>query len=176
MKLIVGLGNPGKKYEKTLHNVGFLLLDKFAQDAGLKWKGNSKAQAQIIKTDDYILVKPQTYMNRSGISVAYLLSYYKLTPQNLLVVHDDIDLNFGQTKYQKNVGPAGHLGVEDIVVSVKTKDFWRFRVGVGRPQNEQISTEDWVLSNFSSQELEKIQDISLPILSLIHISEPTRPY
>lgn len=163
MRLIVGLGNPGRKYAKTLHNVGFILLDQFAKKNNLEWSKNAEAQAHIVKTKDYILVKPQTFMNRSGISVAYLMSYYKLDPENLLIVHDDIDLASGQTKMQKNVGPAGHLGVEDIVVSLKTKAFWRFRVGVGRPQNEQISTEDWVLSNFSSQELAEIQNIALPI-------------
>jgi PTH1 family peptidyl-tRNA hydrolase len=163
MQLIVGLGNPGKKYEKTLHNVGFILLDQFANANKLEWTKDSKAKAQIIKTEGYILVKPQTFMNQSGTSVSYLMSYFKISPENLLVIHDDIDLAFGQTKLQKNIGSAGHLGIEDIVVSIKTKDFWRFRVGVGRPQNEKISTEDWVLSNFSLQDLEKIQNISLPI-------------
>jgi len=163
MKLIIGLGNPGKKYEKTLHNVGFILLDKLAEELGLKWKKDAKAQAQIAKNENLILAKPQTFMNRSGISVAHLMSYYKIPTEDLLVIHDDIDLAFAQTKLQKNIGPAGHLGVEDIVVSIKTKDFKRFRVGVGRPQNEKTSTEDWVLSNFSAQDLEKIQNISLPI-------------
>ena len=163
MRLIVGLGNPGKKYEKTLHNVGFILLDQFASTNKLKWKKDSKAKALVIKTEDYILAKPQTFMNESGTSVSYLMSYFKILPKDLLIIHDDIDLSFGQTKLQKNVGSAGHLGIEDIVVSIKTKDFWRFRVGVGRPQNEKISTEDWVLSNFSSQDLAEVQNISFPI-------------
>lgn len=163
MNIIVGLGNPGKKYEKTLHNVGFILLDKFAQKNNLKWSKNSKALALTAVYQDYLLVKPQTYMNKSGISVSYLMSYYKLNPSDLLVVHDDIDLQFGQTRLQKNAGSAGHLGVENIIVSLKTKDFSRFRVGVGRPENQNIPTEDWVLSDFTPQQLEEIQNISLPI-------------
>lgn len=163
MNLIVGLGNPGKKYEKTLHNVGFILLDNLARENNLKWSKNLKASALVALYGNYLLVKPQTYMNKSGISVAYLMSFYKLNPSDLLVVHDDMDLQFGQTKLQRGAGSAGHLGVESVIVSLKTKDFFRFRVGVGRPKDQNISAEDWVLSDFTPQQLEEIQNISFPI-------------
>jgi len=163
MYLIIGLGNPGKKYEITRHNVGFLILNEFAKSHNLVWEKDKKAQAEIVRFEQTILVKPRTFMNKSGLSVAYLVDYYKIAPENLLVVHDELDLDFGQTKLQRNVGAAGHLGVEDIVVSLKTKGFWRFRVGIGRPKNEKIETEDWVLSKFTSQELDEIRNIALPV-------------
>jgi len=163
MKLVVGLGNPGLKYKKTRHNVGFILLDKYAKEHNLSWKKDKKAKAQIARHEDLIFVKPQTSMNRSGISVSYLMSYYDLDLEDLMVIHDDVDLGFLQTKLQKSTGPAGHRGVEDIIVSLRSKDFWRFRVGVGRPHDVQMTTEDFILAPFSKQELEEIQNISLPI-------------
>jgi len=163
MKLVVGLGNPGLKYKKTRHNVGFILLDKYAKEHNLSWKKDKKAKAQIARYEDLIFVKPQTSMNRSGISVSYLMGYYDLDLEDLMVIHDDVDLGFLQTKLQKSTGPAGHRGVEDIIVSLRSKDFWRFRIGVGRPHNVQMTTEDFILAPFSKQELEEIQNISLPI-------------
>lgn len=163
MKLMVGLGNPGLKYKKTRHNVGFILLDKYAKEHNLSWKKDKKAKAQIIHYEDLIFVKPQTSMNSSGISVSYLMGYYDLDLEDLMVIHDDVDLGFLQTKLQKSTGPAGHRGVEDIIVSLRSKDFWRFRIGVGRPHNVQMTVEDFILAPFSKQELEEIQNISLPI-------------
>jgi len=163
MKLVVGLGNPGIKYKKTRHNVGFILLNKYAKEHNLFWKKDRKAKAQVIRYEDITFVKPQTSMNRSGISVSYLMNYYDLDLEDLLVVHDDVDLDFLQTKLQRGTGPAGHKGVEDIIVSVKSKDFWRFRVGVGRPHSVQMTVEDFILAPFLKQELEEIQNISLPI-------------
>ncbi|MBD3366495.1 aminoacyl-tRNA hydrolase [candidate division WWE3 bacterium] len=163
MKLIIGLGNIGKAYKNTRHNVGFILLDEYASQNNLSWKTDKKAQAKVTQYNDIILAKPQTMMNRSGITAGYLSAYFKIPSEKILLVHDDVDLAFAQTKLQKGVGPAGHKGVEDVIVSLKTKNFWRFRVGVGRPKNEQIDTEDWVLSGFSPQELDEIKDIQLPI-------------
>jgi peptidyl-tRNA hydrolase, PTH1 family len=163
MKMVVGLGNPEKKHSKNRHNVGFILLDRFADAHGLTWKTDKKAQALVTNYDGILLVKPQTYMNRSGISVSWLVNFYKINLNNLLVMHDELDLPFGEIKVQKDIGPAGHRGVEDIVVALKTKEFWRFRVGIGRPSNSAIPIEDWVLSDFSPQELEKLQDVPLPI-------------
>ncbi len=165
MKLVVGLGNTGIRYKKTRHNLGFILLNEYAKEHNLSWKKDRKARALIIRHEheDIIFVKPQTFMNSSGISVSYLMNYYDLGLDDLLVVHDDVDLDFLQTKLQKGAGPAGHKGVEDIVVSVKSKDFWRFRVGVGRPHSAQMTTEDFILATFSKQELKEIKNISLPI-------------
>ncbi len=162
-RLVVGLGNPGDSYIRTRHNVGFLLLDAFASKHNLKWKSDKKAQALVTNFGKVLLAKPQTYMNRSGISVAYLVNYYAVSPSELLVVHDDIDLELGQTRLQFGAGPAGHHGVEDIMVSLKTKEFWRLRVGVGRPHNVNMTIEDWVLSKFSDDEIAKISAIQLPI-------------
>ncbi len=163
MKIVVGLGNPGKKYERTRHNVGFILLDNFSQDRDLTWRYDKRSQAEVSSFGDILLVKPQTFMNRSGISVSYLVNYYKLSLEDLIVIHDELDLPFGEIKLQKNVGSAGHLGVEDVIVSLKSKDFWRYRVGIGRPKNIRIDMGDWVLTEFTSQELEELQNVPLPI-------------
>lgn len=163
MKLIVGLGNPGKKYKHTRHNAGFILLDKFADEKDLNWKKDKKSASKIVRYEDTLFAKPQKFMNKSGVCVASLVEYYDISLDDLLVVHDDVDLEFLKTKLQRNIGPAGHKGVEDIVVSLRSKDFWRYRVGIGRPEENQVEVEDWVLSRFEPEELEEIQNISLPI-------------
>lgn len=161
MKYIVGLGNPGGKYKKTRHNVGFILLDRFAEENGLTWKFEKKFNAEVAKGDDFTLIKPQTFMNESGQSVAKLVEYFNFEPRDLLVVHDDVDLDFGVVKKHVARGHAGHKGVEDIIKTLGLNDFWRMRVGVGRPENPNIDTEDWVLKNFSEDDYEKINSLNI---------------
>jgi PTH1 family peptidyl-tRNA hydrolase len=160
MKLIFGLGNPGKEYENTRHNVGFILLDKYAADKGLKWLKQDKFKAETAREGDTLLVKPQTFMNNSGDCVSLATNFYKAKPEDVLVVHDEVDLEFGRTKKQLGGGSAGHHGVENIVEKLGTDAFWRFRVGIGRPGNTQFDVMDWVLSDFSDQELEIIKNIN----------------
>lgn len=161
MKLIVGLGNPGEKYSKTRHNVGFTLLDKYVQEKGLTWKKDKKFKAEIAKDEKVMFAKPQTFMNKSGESVAKMVEYFNIELKDLYVVHDDVDLEFAQVKHHFGRGSAGHKGVQNVMDILKSSDFWRIRVGVGRPENPEIDTDDWVLQNFKDEKLEKILDLKL---------------
>jgi len=160
MKIIVGLGNPGDKYISNRHNVGFMLVDRLAEKLGLKWEDSSKFKAKIAKKDDLVLLKPMDFMNNSGEPVSLVMNFYKLSPNDLTVVHDDIDLDFEDVKKQLASGSAGHKGVESIISNLGTKDFWRIRVGVGRPVNAQ-PVESFVLSNFSEEELNVIKKLDI---------------
>ncbi|MFA5134090.1 MAG: aminoacyl-tRNA hydrolase [Patescibacteria group bacterium] len=159
MKLIIGLGNPGKKYGKTRHNLGFMAVDFLQKKLEApEFKLNKKLAAEISKSGKIILAKPQTFMNLSGGAAIKLLSFYKLTADDILIIHDDIDLEFGKIKEGKNHGAAGHNGVKSIIELLGTKDFNRLRIGVGRPP-ENIPPEDYVLQNFSSEELKQLPKI-----------------
>ena len=166
MKIIVGLGNPGMEHQKNRHNTGFIVLDKYAESLGLKWENSSKFDSEIIVQKNFLLVKPQTFMNKSGNAVSKILSYYKVDPKDLIIIHDDVDLPFLCIKKQFGAGPAGHHGIEDIIEKLKTQNFWRTRVGLGRPDGE-ILVEDWVLHDFSDGELEKITQLDVGIPTLI---------
>lgn len=157
MKFLVGLGNPGLEYAKTRHNLGFILLDIFAQKHGLTWSDAHKYQSLQAKYDGYLFIKPQTFMNNSGDAVVQLLRFYKVLPQDLLVLHDDVDLEFGRVKVQVGGGSAGHHGIEDIVSKSGTADFTRIRFGVGRPTDKNISISDYVLSNFLDTEMDFVK-------------------
>ena len=158
-RLIAGLGNPGSKYELTRHNAGFLALDYFADQHGFaitceKWQGvycrNRLAGIGIL------LVKPQTFMNKSGESVVRFTDFYKIEPADILVVHDDIDLPAGRIKVVARGGAGGHNGIRSIINHLGTSDFARLKLGIGRPErNEQgqgIPVERYVLGRFSDQE------------------------
>ena len=154
MKLIVGLGNPGKEYEHTRHNVGFLVIEALAGDEKISL--NKKLNAEVVKTTldkkRIILARPLTFMNNSGEAVQALLHFYKLLPSNLIVVHDDKDIPLGETRIQSGRGAAGHNGVQSIFDHLGTKDFVRIRVGVA-PLSQPIGdTAHFVLSNFTAEE------------------------
>lgn len=161
MKLIVGLGNPGKEYENTRHNVGFLILDNIRNNFDLPlFKEDKKFNSLISKSNDFIFFKPLTFMNRSGYAISKYLKYYKLKLNQLIVIHDDIDLPFGAIKFSFGQGPAGHKGVESIIDYVGTKDFWRIRIGIKCEFKKKIVAEDFVLKNFSETEMNILTDIS----------------
>ncbi|MBU1133209.1 aminoacyl-tRNA hydrolase, partial [Patescibacteria group bacterium] len=164
MKLIVGLGNPGEKYSKQRHNVGFMILDQFAKEENLSWEDNSKLKSKMVKLKDTVLMKPQTFMNNSGDAVYLVSHFYKISPEDITVIHDDVDLPFGEIKNQFNVGPAGHHGVEDIILKLGTKEFNRIRVGIGRPENINIPVDEYVLMNFSDNELLRILELGRGII------------
>ena len=152
MILIVGLGNPGLRYEKTRHNVGFMVVDnllkKLTSVKDSVWKESKKFNSLISKVgDDLILAKPLSFMNASGRSVANLLKFYKIQPFGLYVVHDDVDLPLGKIKITIDRGSAGHKGVESIIREVGSKNFVRIRVGVGK--DVRIATDRFVLMPFS---------------------------
>jgi PTH1 family peptidyl-tRNA hydrolase len=156
IKLIVGLGNPGQQYEKTRHNVGFLFLDDLVSDLGCTWVNQVKFQGllsecSLAATGKVILLKPLTFMNRSGQSVGQVARYYKLLPEEILVVHDELDFDTGKVRLKKEGGHAGHNGLRDIIAHLGSKEFYRLRIGIGRPASGK-SVADYVLSTPSKSE------------------------
>jgi len=158
-KLIVGLGNPGKEHISNRHNIGFIILDNFIKEFG-NFESNPKFHCEIFKKGDILFLKPYTYMNLSGKSVSEICSFYKITPSEILVIQDELDLEFGKVKLSTGSGDAGHNGIKDIISKLGTKEFTRLRFGVGRPTGLQ-AVEDYVLSDFSSSELEAISKFKL---------------
>lgn len=160
LKLIVGLGNPGSKYEKTRHNAGFLVLDQILAQVGGSWQGR-KFDAEWARAPllghDCLFLKPQTYMNLSGRSVVPALRFYKLEPQDLAVLHDDIDVPFGKVKTRMGGGHGGHNGIRSILGDLGAENFARLKLGVGRPSSGQAAVVDWVLTDFSPSELAEVQ-------------------
>ncbi|OGY43732.1 MAG: aminoacyl-tRNA hydrolase [Candidatus Buchananbacteria bacterium RIFCSPHIGHO2_02_FULL_40_13] len=151
MKLIVGLGNPGKAYLKTWHNIGFLAIDNLADDFNFSdFKETKKFKAEIttgqIKAEKIILAKPTTYMNSSGEAVGILVKYYKLGAKDIIIIHDDIDLPLGRIKIVKDASAGGHNGVKSIIQHLKTQDFIRIRLGVATPKKEKMDGADYVLT------------------------------
>lgn len=167
MKLLVGLGNPGDKYKDTRHNVGFILADEIAKDLDAAWSFEKDFNAYVAKSPTLILVKPQTFMNDSGTSVSKVLAYYKLALDDLIVINDDVDLPFGEVRYKKASGSAGHHGVEDIIEKLGSKEFWRYRVGIGRPENKDHDIYHFVLGAFSAESLEFLKSKALELSKLI---------
>ena len=160
IKLIVGLGNPGRQYEKTRHNAGFLFLDELAQELGCQWSNESRfqglfAEAQVAN-NKVLLLKPDTFMNRSGLSVGKIARYYKLLPEETLVVHDELDFNPGVVKLKKDGGHAGHNGLRDIIAHLGANGFYRLRIGIGRPPAGKIVAV-FVLSAPSKPEWELLE-------------------
>lgn len=158
MKLIVGLGNPGKKYEKTRHNVGFMVVDRLATN----WKASKKARALYCKTElngvGVEVLKPQTFMNESGVSVAYAAKNHNLKPEDIIIVHDDKDIPLGEYKIQTNRGPAGHNGVISIINYLGTQNFTRARVGI-KSAVEIKDTADFVLAKFTKEEQKTLEEV-----------------
>ncbi len=143
MLLIVGLGNPGKEYEKTRHNIGFRVIDELAKQ----------------KPNDVVLLKPQTFMNNSGEAVFAAVNFYKIKPADLWVIHDDIDLPIGEIKISENRGSAGHKGVESIIQKLGTKDFNRIRIGICPTKGKPEAVEKFVLQNFTKTEEKTIKEV-----------------
>lgn len=174
MRLIIGLGNPGKQYEGTRHNAGFLALDflreyfdfeNFHREA----RFNAELSIGTLGKEKYLLVKPATFMNRSGDTVRSLLDFYKLTPKDIIVLHDDLDIAPGILKTAVSSRAAGHNGVQDIIDTLGTQDFYRIRLGIGRPtETEGVCrpAHDYVLDSFSADELTSLKTLfpSLPDL------------
>jgi PTH1 family peptidyl-tRNA hydrolase len=172
MKLIVGLGNPGPKYQVTRHNIGFLFIDALVEsfEGQRNYKNEFKAETQKIKIagEPVILCKPQTFMNLSGESVQPLMKFYSLEPKDILVVHDEVDQPFGVLKFQIKRGHGGHNGIRNIHQLLGTDDYARLRLGVGRPPvfvdddggktRATMEVADWVLQNFSKAEMQKLPD------------------
>lgn len=188
MKLIVGLGNPGEKYENTRHNLGFMAVERFLKDFSpvhkTEWRDEKKLKSKIAIIDwqpknsahseRVILVKPQTFMNNSGMAVKLVADYYKVDPYNIWIAHDDLDLPIGAFKIRFGGSAAGHKGVESVIAALGTDKFWRFRMGIGVPQGKRVDkdgkertqtrrtigdVEDYVLGTFGSKDRNKIRDV-----------------
>lgn len=163
---IVGLGNPGEKFENTRHNLGFMVLDKFSQETAPEndpFKLEEKFES-LIKSYDYenrkiILAKPQTFMNNSGRATKKIIDFYKIDLNNLIVVHDDIDLPLEEIRASKDSSSAGHKGVDSIIQSLGSQDFRRVRCGIKNEINENIPTEKFVLQNFIKEEVVKLNNV-----------------
>ena len=181
MKIIIGLGNPGKKYENTRHNVGFAAVEALVEKIGSSWENNKKFQAEICHSGDTILVKPQTFINNSGQSVQAILSYYKLLPKKLgmfkikdsdlseilTVIHDDIDISLGKHKISVDSRSAGHRGVQSIINHLKTKNFTRIRIGIRTEMANRMPADQFVLQKFRGEELKIIDGLINKIISEI---------
>ncbi len=164
IKLITGLGNPGEKYKKTRHNIGFILLDLLAEKMNANFEFNSNFNAEIAEiktgTEKIILCKPQTFMNNSGQAVSKVISYYKIDLKDLLVIQDEIDLPFEKIKFATNSSSAGHKGIQSIVDHLGTQEFQRLRFGIKHETPTPLPTEIFVLKDFSKEELETITNFN----------------
>lgn len=156
MKLIVGLGNPGKKYERTRHNFGFAALDELARALRVDFSPSSyKGELAIVSHsihDKIFLLKPQTYMNLSGESAALLANFYKISPQDVLVIFDDLDLPLGRLRFAAKGSAGGHNGIKSLIEHFGTTDFPRLKLGIGRPIHPGFEVVDYVLQKFSKDE------------------------
>ena len=161
MKLVVGLGNPGRKHERTRNNFGFLIIDQIARQKQVAVK-EKLCEAMVGEWSNdgerVLLVKPQTYMNRSGESIKCLLGHFRSTPEDLIVIYDDLDLAFGRIRIRPTGGAGGHRGVLSILESLPGARFYRVRVGVGRPPDG-MDPVDFVLEHFTSQEIEQLDEV-----------------
>ena len=161
MKLIVGLGNIGNKYTFTRHNAGFMLIDSIAINANLSFKENSRLKCLMTNyrngLDDYLLIKPTTFMNLSGESVRAVIDYYKLDVKDVLIVYDDISLELGKIRFRPNGSDGGHNGIKSVIQHLGTSEIARLKIGIGPQPN--LPSEVFVLQNFSKEELETLKEV-----------------
>ncbi len=172
MILIIGLGNPGKQYKSTRHNIGFRVIDELAReynfpDFRLQKKSNALISEGAIGGEKTILAKPQTFMNNSGKAAKALINYYKIQTENLWVINDDIDLPLGKIKISGNQGAAGHKGVTSIIEELKTKDFWRIRIGIRPEKGKPKNVEKFVLQKFTKEEERILKEVIKEIIQEI---------
>jgi PTH1 family peptidyl-tRNA hydrolase len=145
IRLIVGLGNPGREYERTRHNAGYWLVERFATSSGITMRKDAKYQALVGRHESGAwLLLPQTFMNASGRSVVMLAGFFRMTPDEILVVHDELDFAPGVAKLKQGGGIAGHNGLRDISQKLASHDYWRMRIGIGHPGDKDLGA-DWVL-------------------------------
>ncbi len=147
MRLVIGLGNPGAQYEHTRHNIGFRVVDMLAANYGWKWERRNRAMlaSGTIGPEKVVLVKPLTYMNHSGEAVRELVHWYKLQPEDLLVIYDDLDLPTGKIRLRAKGSAGGHNGLDNIIRHLHANQFPRLRIGIGRPTNHRVETINYVL-------------------------------
>lgn len=157
MKLIVGLGNPDKEYDKTRHNVGFMVIDNYLGSVNWSNKFNALYCEKVINGEKIIFVKPLTYMNNSGNAVGEFVRYFNIDNKDILVIQDDLDLNVGDYKLKMHSSSRGHNGIKSIIASLGNQDFPRLKVGIGSVKKDEVI--DYVLGKFSKSELEVLNEL-----------------
>ena len=159
MKMIVGLGNPGKEYELTRHNIGFMIVDNYANkyQSEFKKKYNGLYSKIYHNGEYFIILKPLLYMNLSGVVVSKYANFFKIKPEDILVIHDDLDLPVGKIKIKSKGSSGGHNGIKNIIENLGTQEFAHFKVGIDNDKNK--DTKDYVLGKFSKDELAKLDKI-----------------
>lgn len=157
MKLIVGLGNPDKEYDKTRHNVGFMVIDNYLGSVNWSNKFNALYCEKVINGEKIIFVKPLTYMNNSGNAVGEFVRYFNIDNKDILVIQDDLDLNVGDYKLKMHSSSGGHNGIKSIIASLGNQDFLRLKVGIGSVKKDEVI--DYVLGKFSKSELEVLNEL-----------------
>lgn len=155
MKLIVGLGNPGKKYHETKHNIGFMCLDSFVDKEKTAFKKDNKFHGEVVKIGNVVLLKPHTFMNLSGQSVRACIDYYDIDVEDVLIIYDDLALPLGKLRLREKGSAGGHNGIKNIISHLGTQEFKRVRVGID--SNKLIETKDYVLGKFSKQEKQELE-------------------
>ncbi|MEG2812992.1 MAG: aminoacyl-tRNA hydrolase [Oscillospiraceae bacterium] len=168
--IIVGLGNPDKKYEKTRHNTGFMAVDELASELNIKIdKIKYKALIQTCEIGSHkcLLMKPSTYMNNSGEAVVMAMNFYKIPIQNVIVIYDDISLDVSKIRIRLKGSAGGHNGIKSIISLTGKDDFPRIKIGVGKKPHQDYDLADWVLSNFTKTELELLKETNKNILEII---------
>lgn len=160
MKLIVGLGNIGQKYTFTRHNAGFMLADSFAVNNNLTFRENSRLKCFMVNlrngVDDYLIIKPTTFMNLSGEAVRAVVDYYKIPIEDIIIVYDDLSLELGKIRFRASGSDGGHNGIKSIIKHLGTKDIARLKIGIGPQPN--LPSEVFVLQNFTKEELETLKE------------------
>lgn len=161
IRLVAGLGNPGREYARTRHNAGFWFADELAAKLRISFAAEAKFAGEVAKSGDVRIVKPTTYMNLSGRSVAALARFFDIAPEEILVVHDELDLKPGEAKMKQGGGHAGHNGLRDIQAQLGSSEFWRLRLGIGHPRDSELSQQevvDYVLKPPRAEESAPIDD------------------
>ena len=158
IRLIVGLGNPGREYERTRHNAGYWLVERFAVSSNIAMRKDAKYQALVGRHESGAwLLLPQTFMNASGRSVVMLAGFFRMAPEEILVVHDELDFAPGVAKLKQGGGIAGHNGLRDISQKIASHDYWRLRIGIGHPGDKDLGA-DWVLQKPSAEDRAAIDE------------------
>jgi len=168
IKLIFALGNPGKEYEKTFHNAGKIIAD-FLAGENAKWK--TKNEFSYIKIKKNILSKSEKFMNESGLSVKSAISFFKIKPEEILLIHDDSDITLGEYKITFSQNSAGHKGVETVISNLKTKDFFRAKIGIRKPSPKRKKAEEFVLKRVSLADLKTLYLVAEDLMEKLRLKE-----